>query len=115
MKPAQTGLFLLLFSGIVACAPAQDRGSVAQQEACRQRADQVFLRQNPNESYRADLYASGGRDSPFGGGTTDPTAALGARYERARLLDTCLRNATARPAAPAPIAPAPAAAAVAKP
>ncbi len=103
MKPALT--CLLLSCGLAACAPAPERGSIAQQEACRQRADEVFLRQNPHESYRADLYASGQRDSPFGGGTYDPTATLGARYDRARLYDNCLRNATARPAAPAAAKP----------
>ena len=93
---------LLIFNFILlaSCAQQQpNRASVAQQDACRQRADEVFLRQNPNEQYRADLYVSGQRDTPFGGtGYSDPTAGLGARYDRARLLDNCLRNATAKPA-----------------
>lgn len=100
MMSARIGLSLLLVSALAGCAQApQSRGSVAQQEACRARADEVFLRQNPNESYRADLYVASQRDTPYGGtGFNDPTAALGARYARDRLLDNCLRNATARPA-----------------
>jgi hypothetical protein len=93
-------LLILNFILLSGCAQEQqNRGSVAQQEACRQRADEVFLRQNPNEQYRADLYVSGQRDTPFGGtGYSDPTAGLSARYARDKLLDNCLRNATAKPA-----------------
>jgi hypothetical protein len=76
----------------------RSRASSAQQVACRQRADQVFYRQNPGELARSDLYVSAQRDTPFGGsGVNDPTAALSARYARDQLLDNCLRNATIQP------------------
>jgi hypothetical protein len=93
-------LLFLNFILLSACTQGQpDRGSAAQQEACRQRADEVFLKQNPNEQYRTDLYVSGQRDTPFGGtGVNDPTAGLGASYARSRLLDNCLRNVNAKPA-----------------
>lgn len=104
MISARIGLYLLLFCALAGCArQTESRGTVAQQQACRQRADEVFLRQNPNENYRTDLYVAGQRDTPFGGsGIVDPTAGLGARYSRERLLDNCLRNANAKPATPAP-------------
>jgi hypothetical protein len=100
MTPAQTCLSLLLVCGLAACAAEPPRRATqAEQDACRQRADEVMLKQNPNERYRDDLYVSGQRDSPFGGtGVNDPTAGLGARFDRARLLDRCLRNVNAKPA-----------------
>jgi hypothetical protein len=100
MTPARTGLTLLLVCGLAACATEPPRrATLAEQDACRARADEVVLKQNPGERYRDDLYVSGQRDSPFGGtGVSDPTAGLGARFDRARLLDTCLRNVNAQPA-----------------
>ena len=98
-------LLVLLVCTMSACAPrSEPQNSVAQQEACRVRADEVFLRQNPNEQYRTDLYVSSQRDTPYGGtGTNDPTAGLTARYSRDRLLDNCLRNASTKPDRPAPV------------
>jgi hypothetical protein len=60
--------------------------------ACRARADQVYIMQNPAAVYRADMTASGQRDTPYGGqgvaGT--PTDGLSARYNREQLIDDCL-------------------------
>jgi hypothetical protein len=77
--------------------------------ACRQRADEVFDRQNRAEVYRSDMYAGGERDSPFaaGGMSGNPGAGLPARYERETMVDDCL-NATAGSPGATPDAPPPA-------
>ena len=93
---------LLLASLLIAlagCAAPPDRGTAAQQAACRQRADDVFAKRNPGDKYRTDLYVSSQRDTPYGGfAPPDPTADLQARYSRDQILGDCLRRATARPA-----------------
>ncbi len=94
-------LFILLTAiAVSGCAQpgTVSRGTAAQQAACRQRADEIFARRNPNDAYRTDQYVSGQRDTPFGGGVpADPTADLQARYSRDQLLDNCLRRANAQP------------------
>ena len=98
-----------LLAALTGCAgDTRSRATAAQQEACRKRADEVYNRQNPADVYRSDQYISSQRDSPFSSSMSDPTAALSSRYARANLIDTCLRNAAAKPEATP--APAPAAA-----
>ena len=77
--------------------------------ACRQRADEVFDRQNRADVYRSDMYAGGERDSPFAatGMSGNPGAGLPARYQRETMVDDCL-NATAGSPGATPDAPPPA-------
>ena len=89
---------ILLAGGCV--AGSEPRATAAQQAYCRQRADEIYNRQNPGEVYRTDMYVSSQRDAPFAGNGSvgDPMAALGARYSRDKILDACLRNAANPPA-----------------
>jgi len=81
-----------------ACTPPpQTEESRAQQEviaACRQRADQVYLKQNRDLLSREDRI-----DSPLSSTGYDPlqTASLAGRYARDNLFDDCIRGS--RPAA----------------
>ncbi len=110
---ALLGVLALATSGCATAPEAQ--ASAAQQAYCRQRADQVFNRRNPADVYRTDQYVSGQRDTPFGGtgSVGDPMASLGARYERSKILEACLRSASGQAggvtAAPGKAAPPPAA------
>ncbi|MCX7380501.1 MAG: hypothetical protein NT133_03570 [Alphaproteobacteria bacterium] len=102
---APASLSTLLIAGLLlaGCAAPErvSRATAAQQAACRQRADEAFARANPNDQYRADLYVSSQRDSPFGGTmASDPTADLQARFSRGQMVDTCLRRVNAQPSAP---------------
>ena len=99
-----TRIALVLATVALAACAGPDRGArgtAAQQEACRQRADEAFQRANPYDQYRADHYISSQRDNPFGGSiAADPTADLQSRYVRSQMVDTCLRRANAQPATP---------------
>lgn len=107
---------LLLGAGLLAgCATAASgpqsggpRPSADQVAACRQRADEVYDRQNRAELFRSDTYAGGTRDAMFSG-TGSPGASIGqlsARYARDRMVDNCLRgaagNVASTPDAPTP-------------
>ncbi len=94
-------------------APSGPAPTAAQSAACRQRADEVYDRQNRADLYRSDTYAGGARDAMFSG-TGSPGASIGllsARFARDRLVDDCLRgvagNVASTPDAPAPATGAP--------
>jgi hypothetical protein len=74
-------------------APTQ-QASAAQKAACRQRADEVYAKQNRAELYESDTYQSSTRDSPFA--TTGlpgiTTRGLGGQYERDNLVSDCLNG-----------------------
>jgi hypothetical protein len=80
---------------------------------CRQRAEQVFQMQNPEDVYRSDTYATSTRDTPFTGqGLANvPSRGLSSQYERDQMFSDCLRdsagNVGTSPAAPAPEETAP--------
>lgn len=69
--------------------------SAADRAVCRQRADEVYAKQNRGELVRADSYATTNRDSPFAvsGVPSNPSAGLSSRYAREQLLDECLASA----------------------
>jgi hypothetical protein len=96
-------LVALLLAG---CAnrPPPNRATAATAAACRQRADEVFARQNRAEVYNSDTYDSSIRDAPFASsglpGIT--TRGLGSRYARDKYLDDCIRNAADRGSSPPP-------------
>ena len=100
---AATSLTLVALAG---CGSDQDRprASAAQQAACRQRADEVYQKQNRGDVYRSDQYATSTRDAPFASsgliGVT--SSGLSGRYARDKLLDDCLGSVTAggKPALP---------------
>jgi hypothetical protein len=104
MKCAAFELALVAALAITACAPRpttpQSRASAAQQAACRDRADQTILQQNPGTVYQSDLYVSSTRSAPFSGlgigGNT--TAGLPLRYSREQLYDDCLNGLAPAPA-----------------
>ena len=116
-------LVLAALVGLAACqGPPPSRGfsnggsaSAADAQACRQRADEVYLKQNRAELYRSDTYATSGRDSPFSianlPGVT--SRGLSGRYERDNLVSDCLNasgsNGAGSPAAnsaPSQVGPA---------
>ena len=111
MIPRPLALTLLLGATVLAgcAAPASGpRPSAAQAAACRQRADEVYDRQNRAELFRSDSYAGGTRDAMFSS-TGSPGASIGllsARFARDRLVDDCLRGA-ANNVASTPDAPLP--------
>ncbi len=99
-------LALISLLGLVACAgPGRLHGSAAQDAACAKRADEVYLQQNRAELYRADSYATSGRDSPYAGGGFVNAPSLSDRYAREKLLDNCLAGISGASAAPSDEAP----------
>lgn len=74
--------------------PAIGEVSAADRAACRQRADEVFDKQNREEVYRTDVFAGSTRDAPFSvaGLPNDPSRGLASQYQRDTLLDDCLRS-----------------------
>jgi len=95
-------------TGLLAgCArPSGPPPTAAQSAACRQRADEVYDRQNRADLYRSDIHAGGARDAMFSG-TGSPGASIGAlsaRFARDRMVDDCLRgvagNVASTPGAP---------------
>lgn len=118
MSPRLALLAVVLLAGCA--APTGPRPTAAQQAACRQRADEVYDRQNRADLYRSDTYAGGTRDAMFSStGSPGGVAHLSARYARDRMLDSCLRgaagNVASTPDAPTPTGTPPAAAPAAKP
>lgn len=95
--PRAAAALLSLFS-LAACytpPPAShSHASTAAMTACRQRADEVYIRQNRGEIYNADRFATAERDSPFASsglpGIT--TNGLGGRYNYEQLQDDCLSS-----------------------
>jgi hypothetical protein len=87
-------LTALAYSGC-ATRPPPTHASAATAAACRQRADEVFSRQNRQDVYNSDTYVSSIRDSPFAtsGLPGITSSGLGGRYARDKYLDDCLRNA----------------------
>ena len=85
-------LVLVVAGGCARRAPVGDV-SAADRAECRQRADVVFDKQNRAEVYRTDTFAGETRDAPFS--TTGlpgiTSSGLSGQYERANLLDDCLR------------------------
>lgn len=109
-------LAMLALGGLGACShpigSTADRAGATPKAmaACRQRADEVFERQNRAEVYRSDMFAGGERDAPFaatGMSRTEPGAGLPSRYARETMVDDCLNAASGSPGA-SPDAPPPA-------
>lgn len=109
---------VLLAVGVAGCAvpggSGGGGGGASSTAACRARADEVYGRQNRADLYRADQYAAGGKDAPFGGGGHMNAPSLSARFAREQLVDNCLASRPG-PAGPVQDAPEPAGAAVPKP
>ena len=76
-----------------ACSPApqtsQQRADQAVIAACRQRAEEVYQRQN-----RAQLYQSGNSVTPYSAAPTTglPTQGLSTLYAHDQLVEDCIRN-----------------------
>jgi hypothetical protein len=70
---------------------------VADLNACRERADQVFRRQNRDQVYRVDTYTSDTRDAPFGtSGLKGVTSAgLPQQFNRDTMVENCMRGSGA--------------------
>ena len=98
-------LALLLALGGCA-APPRSHADAAQRVACQHRADEVFNTQNRDAVFRADTYATSGRDAPFGGGGYLNAPSLSDRYAREQLVDNCLSVRSGAPAGE-PAAPSP--------
>lgn len=89
--------------GIGGPPPSQaGKAELAAVSACRDRADQVFERQNREQVYNTDTYRSITRDAPF---TTNglvgvTSAGLSQQYHRDNLVQNCLRESGAGGVAP---------------
>ena len=98
MRYGMAGTALLVALAVAGCAPRtptpQSRANAAQQAACRQRADQAILQQNPDTVYQSDLYVSSTRSAPFSGQgvRSNTTAGLPLRYSREQLYNDCLNG-----------------------
>ena len=75
---------------------ARAHASAATVTACRRRADDIYLRQNRDEIYRADNFAGGTRDTPFSsqGLSGITSSGLGGRYARDNLEEACLNSSS---------------------
>lgn len=73
------------------------RADVAAVSACRERADEVFQRQNRDQVYRVDTYRTDTLDAPFGttGMKGVTSAGLSQQYNRDNLVQDCLRGTSA--------------------
>lgn len=107
------GTTLALILSISACAGSQRSPSdIAALTACRQRADEVYAKQNRAEVYMSDTFATSGRDSPYST-TALPgitTRGLSGQYERDSMVSDCLAGtgaATGVSTKPAPGKPKP--------
>jgi hypothetical protein len=104
---ASTGLAAALLATLVlagcAAPTPQSRASAAQQTACRQRADEVFLQRNRGAVYSSDAYVSGTRDTPYSasGVAGNTSGGLPDRYSRDALYTDCIHGfGPATPTAP---------------
>ncbi len=92
-------------------APQPSRSDTAALSACRQRANEVYAKQNRAELYRTDTFTTGSRDSPFS--TADlpsmPTRGLSGQYERDTMVSDCLAGTGAATGISTSAAPAPSA------
>jgi hypothetical protein len=86
----------MLLLALAACSQAtgpERRATAADRAACRQRVEEVYNKQNPEEVYRTDTYMTDTRDAPFGtSGLTAPNTGLASRYEQATMMRDCLRS-----------------------
>ncbi|HEY0421279.1 MAG TPA: hypothetical protein VGC80_17320 [Acetobacteraceae bacterium] len=118
---------VLLLTGLALCACNNATGgsgggggggggagaSAATRAACRQRADEVYLRQNRADIYRNDYYVGSTRDAPFASTGLPGVSSdgLSSRFGREKMLDDCVSGAAgnvgAAPDAPDPARPAP--------
>lgn len=112
-------LAALALAGLAGCAEgggARSGATPKAMAACRQRADEVYERQNRGAVYRTDTFVASQRDAPFGGSgpAGNPSTGLSDRYAHDTILDDCLNgmasstttSGTPSPAAAAPV-PAP--------
>jgi hypothetical protein len=107
-------LVVILALGVLgACSPppapvGQARADRQTLDACRQRADEVYERQN-----RGAIYTStDNRDTPFSGSYVSgiTTRGLSAEYGRGNLIADCVRSSGQNPIGPSEVqVPAPAA------
>jgi len=95
--------------GLSACNPpppptAQDRAAKATVSACRQRADEVYTRQN-----RASIYTPSDRDTPESGDYVSgiTTRGLADRYGWDTQVSDCVRNQGSTDAAGTGFSPGP--------
>ena len=74
-----------------------EQTQLADVNACRARADQVFTRQNRDAVYRVDTYNTDTRDAPFGtSGLKGVTSAgLSQQFGRDTMVENCLRGSGA--------------------
>ena len=101
MNAAHPIAALVLALALPACsAPPSGEGraraSAATIAACSKRADDVYLRQNRDEIYRADNYIGNTRDSPFSstGLSGITSAGLSGRYARDNIQEACLNSSS---------------------
>ncbi len=107
----RAAVWLAALTSLAACSPppaptAQSRADQATLSACRQRADEVFQRQN-----RASLFLQDNRDSPGSGSYVSgiTTRGLSERFGWDQQVSDCVRNqGAAEGIAPAPASTGPA-------
>lgn len=94
---ARAACWLFAAGVLTGCGTAAPRSraqaaAAAARSACRARADEVFLRQNRGDVYRADTFVSDTRDSPFStSGLPGITSnGLSGQYQRDNMVSSCV-------------------------
>jgi hypothetical protein len=86
----------LAMGGCATPSPSgQQQASAAKKAACRERANEVYAKQNRAEVYNADTYQTDTLDSPFStsGLPGITTRGLSGEYERQNMISDCLNDA----------------------
>ncbi len=88
-------LACLIMAGCAAPPPSrQASANNADRAACRQRADEIYNKQNRADTYRADSFTTSSLDSPYAstGLPGVPSAGLSSAFARDNLVSDCLNN-----------------------
>lgn len=103
---AAAAVSLLAAAGCSAFPAAPRRADVTPQQAasCKERAEQIYLQQNRADIYRADVYTSNLRDSPYSASLLDgvPSRGLSNQFQHQQMYDDCLRASGTGTEAPKP-------------
>jgi hypothetical protein len=91
---AGVALMALALAGCAVGGGTPSRSSAVREAACRQRADEVYDRQNRADVYRTDNFVSSTRDAPFGGSGLRGSISDGlpGQYARDQILSDCLNG-----------------------
>lgn len=106
-RPAAGLLVALALAGCAWGGGPQQRADEITQAECNRRADQIYGMRHPEQIYAQDTFTSSLRDAPLStsGSPSNPTEGLSSQYERAQIVEDCIRGNG--PVGPTPAAPGP--------